>query len=152
MSRKPVALSLRQMKELRNTFDLFDRDKSGAISSSELEQVLIALNFDPTERLLRKIMKEMDIDRNGLVEFDEFVKVMRNVYERKFTDNEMRKAFQCFDADSSGYITINELREVLSRLNYNVSEQRLGEVLGEIDTDNDGKISYDEFVQMLQSI
>ncbi|UJR31290.1 hypothetical protein I4U23_018788 [Adineta vaga] len=138
--------------ELRNTFDLFDRDKSGAISSSELEQVLIALNFDPTERLLRKIMKEMDIDRNGLVEFDEFVKVMRNVYERKFTDNEMRKAFQCFDADSSGYITINELREVLSRLNYNVSEQRLGEVLGEIDTDNDGKISYDEFVQMLQSI
>ncbi|UJR31289.1 hypothetical protein I4U23_018788 [Adineta vaga] len=140
------------MKELRNTFDLFDRDKSGAISSSELEQVLIALNFDPTERLLRKIMKEMDIDRNGLVEFDEFVKVMRNVYERKFTDNEMRKAFQCFDADSSGYITINELREVLSRLNYNVSEQRLGEVLGEIDTDNDGKISYDEFVQMLQSI
>ena len=53
--------------ELRNTFDLFDRDKSGAISSSELEQVLIALNFDPTERLLRKIMKEMDIDRNGLV-------------------------------------------------------------------------------------
>jgi len=51
--------------ELRDAFDLFDRDKSGAISSPELKQVLIALNFNPTENLLRKVMKEMDMDGNG---------------------------------------------------------------------------------------
>jgi calmodulin len=51
--------------ELRDAFDLFDRDKSGAISSSELKQVLIALNFTPTDSLLRKVMKEMDTDGNG---------------------------------------------------------------------------------------
>ena len=61
----------------------------------------------------------MDIDGNGsskypliiffywiknvsLVEFDEFVKIMRTVYERKFTDDEMRRAFKCFDRDNSG--------------------------------------------------
>ena len=93
---------------------------------------------------------------------------MRKVYERKFTDNEMRRAFNCFDRDNSGkmisnrklhlfyfltgYITVNELREVLSRLNHNVSEQRISEVLCEIDTDHDGKISYEEFVHMLQEI
>jgi Ca2+-binding EF-hand superfamily protein len=104
-----------------------------------------------------------------LVEFDEFVKVMGSVYERKFTDDEMRRAFKCFDTDNSGkkifienyfsllfiligYITINELREVLSRLNHNVSEHRLSEVLREIDTDRDGKISYKEFVHMLQEV
>jgi len=104
-----------------------------------------------------------------LVEFDEFVKVMGSVYERKFTDDEMRRAFKCFDTDNSGkkifienyfsllfiligYITINELREVLSRLNHNVSEHRLSEVLREIDTDCDGKISYKEFVHMLQEV
>lgn len=53
------------MTELRDAFDLFDRDRSGAISLSELKQVLIALNFDPTDSLLRKVMKEMDIDGNG---------------------------------------------------------------------------------------
>jgi hypothetical protein len=49
-----------------------------------------------------------------------------------------------------GYITVVELREVLSRLNYHVSERRLSDVLREIDTDHDGKISYEEFVCMIQ--
>jgi Ca2+-binding EF-hand superfamily protein len=51
-----------------------------------------------------------------------------------------------------GYITVNELREVLSRLNHNVSEHRISEVLREIDIDRDGKISYEEFVNMLQGV
>lgn len=37
-----------------------------------------------------------------VVEFDEFVRVMANVYQRDFTDEEMRRAFKCFDADNSG--------------------------------------------------
>jgi Ca2+-binding EF-hand superfamily protein len=56
--------------ELRNAFDLFDRDKSGAISLSELKQVLIALNFNPTDSLLRKVMKQMDTDKNGSGKFE----------------------------------------------------------------------------------
>jgi len=48
--------------ELRDAFNLFDRDQSGAISSSELSQILIALHFKPTDTLLRKVMKEMDTD------------------------------------------------------------------------------------------
>ena len=48
--------------ELHEAFNLFDRDNSGTISSSELKQVLIALNFNPTDSLLRRVMKEMDTD------------------------------------------------------------------------------------------
>ncbi|CAF1330997.1 unnamed protein product [Rotaria sp. Silwood1] len=138
------------MKDLHDAFDLFDRDRSGTISLSELKQILVALNFNPTDSLVRKVMKEMDIDGNGSVEFDEFVKVMKNVYERKFTDDEMRRAFKCFDMDNSGYITASELHEVLRRLNRDVSERRINEVLREVDTDHDGKISYEEFVRIIQ--
>lgn len=117
--------------ELRDAFDLFDRDKSGAICLMELKQVLLALNFNPTEHLLRKVMREMDIDRNGsgefridncsfivffffsfVVEFDEFVKVMSKIYERKFTDNEMRRAFRCFDSDQSGTADLSMTRTI----------------------------------------
>lgn len=41
---------------------MFDRDKSGAISLAELKEILRALNFNPTEALLRRVMKEMDTD------------------------------------------------------------------------------------------
>jgi Ca2+-binding EF-hand superfamily protein len=30
-----------------------------------LKQVLVALNFNPTENLIRKVMKQMDTDKNG---------------------------------------------------------------------------------------
>ncbi|CAM4776317.1 unnamed protein product [Rotaria magnacalcarata] len=144
------ALSNRELKELRDAFDLFDRDQSGAISSSELKQILIALNFHPTDSLLRKIMKEMDTDGNGSIEFDEFVKVMKHVYQRAYTDQEMRRAFKCFDTDNSGYITTSELHEVFRRLNRDISEHRISEVLSAVDMDNDGKISYEEFVHIVQ--
>lgn len=48
--------------ELHDAFNLFDRDKSGAISLSELREILRALNFNPTDTLLRQVMKEMDTD------------------------------------------------------------------------------------------
>lgn len=48
--------------ELRDAFNMFDRDKSGAISLAELKEILRALNFNPTDALLRKVMKEMDTD------------------------------------------------------------------------------------------
>ncbi|CAF0764636.1 unnamed protein product [Rotaria sordida] len=150
MSKNQGNLSNRQMKDLRDAFDLFDRDKSGTISLSELEQVLIALNFKPTDSLVRKVMKEMDIDGNGSVEFDEFVKVMKNVYERKFTDDEMRRVFKCFDIDGSGYVTADELHEILKRLNRDISKNQIREVINEVDMDHDGKISYEEFVHIIQ--
>ncbi|CAF4087132.1 unnamed protein product [Rotaria sp. Silwood2] len=134
--------------ELRDAFNLFDRDGSGTISSSEIKQILIALNFKPTESLLRKVMQEMDTDGNGSIEFEEFVKVMGSVYERKFTEDEMRRAFKCFDTDDS----VDELREVLHQLNQNISEQRIIDALNQIDIDHDGKISFEEFVQLFDEV
>ncbi|CAF3614151.1 unnamed protein product [Rotaria sp. Silwood1] len=171
MSRTQTKLSSHQIQELHDAFNLFDRDKSGTISSSEIKQILIALNFKPTDSLLRKVMKEMDSNGNGTskfyfiffkqkkqtfifytVEFEEFVKVMGSIYERKFTEDEMRRAFTCFDTDQSGYITIDELRQVLHQLNQNISEQRIVDALNQIDIDHDGKISFEEFVQLFHEV
>ncbi|CAF1374678.1 unnamed protein product [Rotaria sp. Silwood1] len=152
MSRTQTKLSSHQIQELHDAFNLFDRDKSGTISSSEIKQILIALNFKPTDSLLRKVMKEMDSNGNGTIEFEEFVKVMGSIYERKFTEDEMRRAFTCFDTDQSGYITIDELRQVLHQLNQNISEQRIVDALNQIDIDHDGKISFEEFVQLFHEV
>ena len=43
-----------------------------------------------------------NISLNYTVEFDEFVKIMADVYKRKFTDEEMYQAFKRFDTDDSG--------------------------------------------------
>ena len=94
---------------------------------------------------------------------------MSTVYSRKLSDEEMRRAFKCFDKDNSGrlnslkwnfrihlyfcfqgFITREELRDVLKQLNQNISERRITEVLKTVDENGDGKISYEEFAVMLQ--
>jgi Ca2+-binding EF-hand superfamily protein len=56
-----------------------------------------------------------------------------------------------FYFDLLGYITLNELREIFGRLNPNINDQRIADVLNKIDVDHDGKISYEEFVHMLEN-
>jgi Ca2+-binding EF-hand superfamily protein len=49
-----------------------------------------------------------------------------------------------------GYITVDELHEVLRSMNQRVNEKQMTDLLQDIDKDHDGKISYEEFVQLLQ--
>jgi hypothetical protein len=51
-------------KELKNCFDLFDTDKSGSISSSELNKVVEALGIQASPAELKELLKLMDKDGN----------------------------------------------------------------------------------------
>lgn len=57
----------------------------------------------------------------------------------------MKKAFQSFDKDGSGYIDINELREVSKELGRPMDAAELEECMQDLDQNKDNKITYDEF-------
>ena len=63
-------------EKLRFAFRLFDLDGGGSISIHEVRKILKVTNpsLDPTE-----IFKEMDINGDGEVSFDEFVDVMQQL-------------------------------------------------------------------------
>ena len=57
--------------------------------------------------------------------------------------------FRVFDKDGNGFISTKELREVLKELGDDVSDKEIIEMIRNVDIDGDGKVNYDEFVQML---
>ncbi|KAI4366992.1 hypothetical protein MLD38_022780 [Melastoma candidum] len=57
-------------------------------------------------------------------------------------------AFQYFDKDGSGYITIDELQQAC--LDHNTTDVYIEDIIREVDQDNDGRIDYGEFVAMMQ--
>ena len=61
---------------LKTTFDLFDRDGGGEIDTNELEDVLRSMGMKPTEHQMEEIVNELDQNRDGTIEFHEFLKVM----------------------------------------------------------------------------
>ncbi|KAE9606113.1 putative serine/threonine-protein phosphatase with EF-hands [Lupinus albus] len=63
-------------KELRDAFDLYDLDKNGLISANELHSVLKKLGETCSLGDCRRMIRNVDADGDGCVNFEEFKKMM----------------------------------------------------------------------------
>lgn len=63
--------------ELKETFRLFDKDGSGQISASELQDILSKLGGHITEQQAQDIVKKYDVNGNGHIDFHEFLEVYK---------------------------------------------------------------------------
>ena len=103
-------LTEEQIAEFKEAFTLFDKDGDGAITTQELRTVMQSLGQNPTEAELRDMIKEVDQDGSGSIDFPEFLTLMaRKIHDTK-TDAELIKAFKVFDKDGSGLISASELK------------------------------------------
>jgi len=65
-----------QESDLKEAFMIFDRDKNGYIDMKELKQVATMLGNCLTKEEVDEFMREADVDGNGKLDYDEFVKIM----------------------------------------------------------------------------
>ncbi|KAG8373795.1 hypothetical protein BUALT_Bualt11G0062300 [Buddleja alternifolia] len=63
-------------RELKEAFGLYDKDKNGKISASELHAVLRSLGEKCSIKDCRKMIGSVDVDGDGCVNFEEFKKMM----------------------------------------------------------------------------
>merc|ERR1711918_33641 len=91
------SLTDEQKQELREAFDLFDTDGSGAVDFSELHTAMKALGFEPKKEEIAKMVKEMDKDGDATVDFEEFCIMMAEKMNQKDGKEEMLKGFKLFD-------------------------------------------------------
>ncbi|XP_047333197.1 calcium-binding allergen Ole e 8-like [Impatiens glandulifera] len=66
------------LEDLKEAFELYDQDKNGLISSTELHQILSKLGEICTVQDCVAMIKSVDSDGDGFVNFDEFKKMMTN--------------------------------------------------------------------------
>ncbi len=59
-------------QDLRRIFNHFDSDGSGSIDCDELRSAVMALGIKVTLSSSKKILAQIDTDKNGTVEWDEF--------------------------------------------------------------------------------
>lgn len=84
----------------------------------------------------------------GQIEFEEFARIMAEKFFRKYTEDEIRLAFRQFDQDNSGYIQAKELETVLQRMGRRLNKSEIDAMVKALDTTGDGKISFEEFLQL----
>ena len=57
-------------------FTTFDTDKSNALSILELAGMMAKMKIDVTDAELMAIMRHLDTNRSGVIEFEEFQKMI----------------------------------------------------------------------------
>lgn len=154
-----------QLEQIENAYKLFNRidlNGDGRISKAELFAGLKYFYYTKfnseqiTEDELNKIFENIDTNYNDEIEFEEFARAA--IDKRIFIRDEfLRFAFKYFDKDRSGFVDIDELRQVFLQekepeKRIILIEKQLQDIFVKVDTNGDGKISYEEFKDMMQNI
>ena len=64
--------------ELIEVFKIFDSDRNGLINSSELLNVMMTLGEDTNKEDIEDLIKEVDHDGDGFINFEEFIRLILN--------------------------------------------------------------------------
>ncbi|CAE6478797.1 unnamed protein product [Rhizoctonia solani] len=90
------------------------------------------------------ILAQADSNEDGALDLGEFLLLMgeRMNFGQK-TDHELRDIFKRFDRDGSGTIERAELGKVVASLGDTLTDQEVGMIMREVDTDGDGRVSFE---------
>jgi len=102
-------LSEQQVAELKEAFSIFDKNGDGCISPDELRIFMETLGQKPTEKMVEALMREIDSDQDGEIDFDEFLQMMVSLLNPKDKEEEVSKIFSIFDPKGLGYIKEKDL-------------------------------------------
>ena len=135
-------LTSRETKEFVELFKSLDENSDGVLSIDEIKKGVEQSKFGKKGENIVKIFEEMDVDKNGLINYTEFISALMD-YE-KIKENQILACFNSYDADSSGKISFKEFCEIIKPQSKE-EQQELKELYDQFDTDGDGEISLKEF-------
>mmetsp|Transcript_8925 Transcript_8925/g.16035 ORF Transcript_8925/g.16035 Transcript_8925/m.16035 type:complete len:580 (-) Transcript_8925:12-1751(-) len=145
MSVMAWSLTNDERAKVRAEFIKMDKNKEGTISMGELK---LALNkhFRITDEEIQPIFEALDTSNSEKINYSEFLAAMLST-RIALHDDLLRATFKRFDADNTGNITAENLKQVLGESFAGTEVKKLME---EADVNGDGVICYDEFIAYLE--
>lgn len=164
-------MSAYKKAELKRVFATFDKDGDGFITKEELRESLKNLRLMVTDMEAEEMVAKVDANGDGLIEFDEFCMLydamMGGDREERGgagdgegggggggdEGDDLKEAFDVFDKDKDGLISVEELGLVLTALGLNEGNkiENCKEMIRKVDVDGDGMVNFDEFRRMMKA-
>ena len=146
-----LQLTASEFEAIRDRFLTIDQDGDGQLTKEELTEYF---GNDKHEKV-DFTMKLMDLDRNGTVEFHEFLEMVAFLdFNKGITEWKIKQFFRALDADGNGVLSADELRrfyKVMATcvvLNSNVkTNDEIEKLISSLDSNGDGSIDCEEFIK-----
>merc|ERR1711964_220949 len=108
-----------------------------------------SLGFEAKNQTIYQMINDLDKDKSGQIEFDEFLDMMTARMSDKDTKEDIYKVFRLFDDDKTGYITINNLKRVAKDLGETMSNEDLEEMIERADSSGSKQVSFEDFYNIM---
>jgi len=164
--------SARNREDLQKLFRRFDKDASGSMSIAECSRLLEQFGLSPKtqqeQRHIGVLLEAIDEDGNGSLDFEEFSHLCQRVKEMlqlKVHHEELKAAkslnitiaqlqeykavFEHLDADETGQLSVECVREMVDSVHINVSGDELHEIFTQVDENDSGCIEFIEFLKLI---
>ncbi|CDO62527.1 calcium-dependent protein kinase 3 [Plasmodium reichenowi] len=140
------------VQKLKSTFLVLDEEGKGYITKEQLKKGLekdglkLPYNFD-------LLLDQIDSDGSGKIDYTEFLAAALD--RKQLSKKLIYCAFRVFDVDNDGEITTAELAHILYNGNKkgNITQRdvnRVKRMIRDVDKNNDGKIDFHEFSEMMK--
>jgi len=141
------SLSNEERAKVRQYFISMDKDQNGTITLNELKDALVDKFQVPDDEALQ-IFDAMDSNSDEEIHYSDFLAAMVST-RIKMHDSLLATTFKRFDQNNTGYITKENLQNILGE-----SAEDVDAFLAEVDVmkdgQKDGRISYQQFVSYLR--
>ncbi|XP_072171844.1 uncharacterized protein [Diadema setosum] len=143
-----------QKQKYEKAFNLFDKDSSGKISTSELKSLLESIGQVVSDEDISSLLdsvKDRDGDRTTL-NLEEFTDLVESRVAG--LNKSVLFALSELDTNKDGYVDPNELLKSLKvKLAGKMIDEKIKDIcdkmMAQADKDKDGRISYKEFAAMM---
>ena len=79
--------------------------------------------------------------------------MMTATIEADESPQEISKAFQLFDEDKDGFVTVDDLKRIAKEVGEgSITDEELQEMISEGDHDGDGKINEEDFQKIMKKV
>jgi calcium-dependent protein kinase len=130
-------LTKQEKENLSKIFKAIDTNSDGKLSKEE-----ILVGYDKffgkamEKEDIEKMFDAVDIDKSGFIDYSEFVIASMNE-KQLLTNEKLQSAFKMFDKDGSGFISSDEIKQILG-FGKNMSEEAVNDIIKQVDANGDG--------------
>ncbi len=139
-----------EKNDMIEMFQSLDTNGDGVLSREEIyEGYRQTLGDVEARKEVDRIMDEIDMDKNGTIDYNEFVLAATN-RQKLLNKEKLESTFKIFDKDGNGTISKEEIKSLLCAKTDD--KKLIDEIVKEVDQNGDGEISLNEFKEMMKKL
>eukprot|EP00877_Chromochloris_zofingiensis_P013477 jgi/Chrzof1/8383/Cz03g08160.t1 len=143
-------LTEEESSEIKYAFEKLSGNQH-VVTTRQLKIALRAMGFPVKKTDVRQILRDNGYPEDAVLDVEAFHEVVASKMTERSPNDNIKRAFQLFDLNSTGHITANDLKLIAKQLQCDIESAEIQDMIDEFDRDGDSAINEAEFKAIMSA-